>query len=135
MTHVGIGAYTSISLDLGNCGGPLRDVDEADRLFSDLLRRSGMGMRQKLKDTFAGEHGESYMLVYTLEESLLAIQSLWIETWPEKSGVKIVIDLCKFQRDNRDRAIFLAEGCKEIFRPTGGALIVKRQTIEDMDGW
>lgn len=135
LKHAGIGAYTSISLDLGNCGGPLQDVEKADKLFSKLIARSGMKERKKIKDTFVGEYGESYMLIYTLEESLVSIQSMFIETWPERSGVKIVIDLCKFQRCNHKRAVLIAEGCKKIFKPKKGHLIIKRQTIEDMDGW
>jgi len=142
MNHAGIGAYTSISLDLGNCGGPLRDVEEADRLFSELLEKSGMKKRKTIKDPFESPEGYSYMLIYTLEESMLYVQafhvtkpSFIVETWPEKNGVKIVIDLCKFQRDNHARAVFLAEGCMHIFAPAEGKLIVKRRTIEDMDGW
>lgn len=130
-----IGAYTSISLDLENCGGPLRDVDEADRLFTKLIKKSGMTKRKTLKDTFESAEGNSYMLIYTLGESLLFIQSFMIETWPEVRGVKIVIDLCHFKRNNHPRAKLLARGCKEIFKPGKGRLIVKRETVEDMEGW
>ena len=94
------------------------------------------------------------MVLYTLNESLVFVQTMklkadvelmrtlypvldsaWFETWPEKKAVKIVIDLCKFERDNHDRAVELGRGLQKIFAPSEGELIVTRRTVEDMGGW
>jgi hypothetical protein len=141
--HRYTGAYTSVSLDLHNCGGPLRDAEEADRLISDLIRNSGMTIRKKLIDPFETSihvpGSDSYMvyytaLGYTLEESGVYIVMISAETWPEVKMVKIIIDLCHFTRSNRGAAVKLADAFEELFAPQDGDLVVARRTIEDMEG-
>lgn len=141
--HKYVGAYTSVSLDLLNCGGPLKDAEEADRQIRELIRKSGMTVRKSIVDPFVDEaqldDGGSYMVVYTcmaytLNESGVYITMLSTETWPEVRMVKIVIDLCHFSRNNREAAVELANGFEKLFAPEEGKIVVARRTIEDMEG-
>lgn len=141
--HTYVGAYTSVSLDLLNCGGPLCDAAEADQRIRKLIEESGMTVRKCIVDPFVDEvhpdAGGSYMVVYTclaytLNESGVYVTMLSAETWPEVRMVKIVIDLCHFSRNNREAAVRLADGFERLFAPADGTLVVARRTIEDMEG-
>lgn len=84
----------------------LGDDQECRRQIRDLIFCAGMEIKGEMLASFVG----SFQLHFALAESFVVF-----EPWLEFKAAKIVVDICNFSQDNKDRALNLAEDLAALF--------------------